>query len=268
MHQLKMMKAIAFATYKEWAAFRTHMWLSLFVGPIYFAVQYFIWSSIYSDGMNIQGMDINDMLKYYGISAIIGYLTFDFAQWNLQMLIHTGKYTSFLHRPISHIYFAFCQKIGHRTLAFFNEFLPVCIIFIFIFNVNLMPDNLIYGIITVLLSFVLQFFIHYLIGLSAFWLTRNNGIRGIFGLLSSICSGVIIPLSFMPLAIQKIMIFLPFQYAFYVPIKIFTGNYELAGVNISIPMLLCLQAVIVLIFAFLTKVVEKEGIKKYTGVGI
>lgn len=261
------MKAVAYATYKEWAAYRTHMWVSLFVGPVYFMVQFFIWTAVYQNEAGMPGMGLNDILRYYGISAIIGYLTFDFAEWNLQMLIHTGKYTSFLHRPVSHIYFAFCQKIGHRTLGFFNEFLPVCLLFYAIFHVNLLPENLLWGIITVSLSFIMTFLFHYAIGLSAFWLTRSNGLSSIINLIGSICSGALIPLAFFPMILQKLMVFLPFQYTIYVPVRIFMGDYGLAGTDVSVYGMLLMQALMVIFMWGVTVLVEKAGIKKYTGVG-
>lgn len=264
---LRSLKAIAFATYKEWAAYRTHMWVSLFVGPVYFGVQYFIWSSVYRTGSSIGGMVLNDTLRYYGISAVIGYLTFDFAEWNVQMLIHTGKYTSFLQRPVSHVYFALCQKVGHRTLGFVNEFLPVCFLFFFIFKINLLPSNIIYGVITILLSFILRFLINYSIGLSAFWLTRSGGVSGIFNLIGSVCSGSIVPLSFLPLGLQRVMMFLPFQYTTFVPVQIFIGQYRLGGISIPGPVLLLLQLASVLLMLCITLIIEKMGIKKYTGVG-
>lgn len=33
------MKAVAFVTYKEWAAYRSHVLVSLFVGPLFFLVR-------------------------------------------------------------------------------------------------------------------------------------------------------------------------------------------------------------------------------------
>ena len=44
---LKTLIAVATATYKEWAAYRSHMLISIFVGPIFFLVQYFIWGAVY-----------------------------------------------------------------------------------------------------------------------------------------------------------------------------------------------------------------------------
>ena len=39
---LKTLRAVAFVTWKEWAAYRSHMLLSLVVGPAFFLAQVFI----------------------------------------------------------------------------------------------------------------------------------------------------------------------------------------------------------------------------------
>ena len=49
-------RAVAFATYKEWSAYRTHSLVSVFVGPAYFIVQYFIWKAVYGDTPAIAGV--------------------------------------------------------------------------------------------------------------------------------------------------------------------------------------------------------------------
>jgi ABC-2 type transport system permease protein len=45
--QWEVMRAVSLVTYKEWAAYRTHSLVSVFVGPVYFVVQYFIWTAVY-----------------------------------------------------------------------------------------------------------------------------------------------------------------------------------------------------------------------------
>ena len=102
-------KAIAFVTYKEWSAYRTHSLVSVFVGPVYFIVQYFIWTAVYGESGSLAGMELSQMIRYFGASALIGYITMDFADWNLQMLIRTGKYLTFSLRPIHHRQFALYQ---------------------------------------------------------------------------------------------------------------------------------------------------------------
>ena len=91
-HKLSVCKAVAFVTYKEWAAYRTHSMVSIFVGPVYFIVQYFIWKAVYSNAgfgttETIAGLTFPSLVSYFAVTTLIGYLTMDFADWNLQMLI-------------------------------------------------------------------------------------------------------------------------------------------------------------------------------------
>ena len=136
---LKTLRAIAIATYKEWAAYRSHMLLSLVVGPAFFLAQVFIWKAVYTGKASLGGLSLQQMITYFGAASVIHYLTMDFADWNLQMLIRTGRFLTFALRPISHVYFALCQKVGHRTLGFLFEFIPVWLIFAVVFRIPLVP---------------------------------------------------------------------------------------------------------------------------------
>ena len=113
-HELEVLKAVAFVTYKEWSAYRTHSLVSVFVGPVYFIVQFFIWTAVYGDNGSLAGMELEQTIRYFGALALIGYLVMDFADWNLQMLIRTGKYLTFALRPIHHRFFALSQKIHFK----------------------------------------------------------------------------------------------------------------------------------------------------------
>lgn len=265
--QIDILKATALATYKEWAAYRSHMAVSIFVGPVAFLVQVFIWNAIYSTGNAISGLTLEQMLAYYGIATIINYLTYDSADWNLQMLIRTGKFITFMLRPVSHCYFAFCQKIGHRLLALWIEFIPIYLLFLFVFKINLIPANLLWSLISITLGFILMFLINYCIGITGFWLTKTEGLRRAFLILRDLCAGALVPLTLFPGFIQKILFFLPFQFITYVPIRVFIGSYELAGISLPIPYVVGMQAVAVIIMFLVYKLLWNLGIKRFTGVG-
>lgn len=260
-------RTVALVTYKEWAAYRSHMAVSLFVGPVFFLVQYFIWNAVYHTQGSIRGFTLHQMITYYGISAVISYVTFDFADWNLQMLIQTGKFTTFLLRPVTHIYFALAQKLGHRLLSLWVEFLPICLIFYFVFGVKLIPPYPFWAGISILLSFLMAFLMNYCIGITAFWLTRTQGVRRAFQVLKDICAGVLIPLTFFPESFQKLLFFLPFQYITYVPTKVFIGNYELGGISLTVPQIVGVQALAVTVMIVFTGALWTLGLKKFTGVG-
>ncbi len=267
MHQFRIWKAVAFVTNKEWAAYRTHSLVSVFVGPVYFVVQYFIWTSVYQGKGAINGMELSQMLTYFGANALIGYLTMDFADWNLQMLVRTGKFITFAMRPLHHRFFAFSQKCGHRVLGFCLEFVPCYILFVLLFDVDMMPKQIGWTVLSVALAFMMNFYINYTIGLTAFWLTQSSGIRQVFNVLTSIFSGAVIPLVFFPNWLQYASFFLPFQYISYVPAMVFTGRYELAGIVMSIPQIVLLQALGVLVMYCICEIFYRCSIKRFTGVG-
>lgn len=266
-HKLDILRAVAVVTYKEWSAYRTHSMVSIFVGPVYFIVQYFIWTAVYGDKTQINGMDLTQMIAYFGASTLIGYLTMDFADWNLQMLVRTGKFLTFALRPIHHRFFALSQKIGHRFLGLIFEFIPCYIIFTLLFRIPLIPKYIGWTVLSVTLAFLMTFYVHYIIGMTAFWFTQSSGIRRVFDLLSGVFSGVYIPLVFFPSVLQKLLFFLPFPYMSYVPVMVFTGEFILADIRMEIPVIVCIQGLAVIAAALLSEVVYRASMHRFNGVG-
>lgn len=267
LHLYSISRETAIVTYKEWSAYRSHALVSVFVGPVSFAVQYFIWHSIFTVKDTVNGLTLQQMLTYYAISSVLYYITFDFADWNLQMLIHSGKFLTFMLRPVSHRFFALSQKAGHRLLGFWVEFLPVYMIFLLVFRIRVTPEKPLWAVISVLLSFLMTFLTNYCIGITAFWLTRTGGLRMMFNLMKDIFAGSFIPLTFFPAEFQKLLFFLPFQYITYVPTRVFIGSYQLADMSISIPCIVGIQAIAVLLMWLISEILWRAAINKFSGVG-
>lgn len=265
--KIEVLKAVAFVTYKEWSAYRTHSMVSIFVGPVYFIVQYFIWTAVYQGRSEINGMELTQMITYFGATTLINYLIMDFADWNLQMLIRTGRFLTFALRPIHHRFFALSQKVGHRVLGFLVEFIPCFIIFSLLFKVNMIPKHIGWTILSIALAFLMNFYVHYILGMTAFWFVQSSGIRRVFDLLSGVFSGALIPLVFFPEVVQKVMFFLPFPYMSYVPAMVFTGNFHLAGIMLTLPRIVGIQAIAVGITMLISELIYKASIKHFTGVG-
>ncbi len=267
MQKLRVCKAVAFVTYKEWSAYRTHSLVSVFVGPVYFIVQYFIWTAVYGGNGNLGGMELTETIRYFGVSALIGYLTMDFADWNLQMLVRTGKFLTFTLRPLHHRFFALSQKLGHRVLGFFFEFLPCFLIFLFVFRIDIIPSEIGWTILSVALAFLMNFYVNYCLGMTAFYFVRANGIRVVYQLIDSIFAGALIPLSFFPDVIQRIMMFLPFQYTNYIPAMVWTGNASIGSLGLTIPEAVLCQGIAVAVTAVLSEIIYRLSIKRFTAVG-
>jgi len=267
MRAIRLMRAVSLATYKESSAFRSQMAISILTGPVFFLIQFFIWSAVFSVRDTVNGMTLDQILLYYGVVAMIGFLTFDFSDWELQDLVHSGKLVTFLLRPVSYRFYSISVKIGHRMLAFWIEVIPVYLIFYFLFGIKMVPHHLGWFIVSITLSFIMVFLVNFCIGMSSFWLMRAQGVRRMFLLLKDVSAGVFIPLSFFPEVLQKVLFFLPFQFIAYVPNQVFLGSYQLAGYSLSIPMIVGLQVVAVLIMWGVSEWLWRLGLNKFTGVG-
>jgi ABC-2 type transport system permease protein len=267
-HKLDVLLAVASSTYKEWAAYRTHSMVSIFVGPVYLLVQYFIWTAVYGDLHTLGGLDLAQMIRYFGASALIGYVTMDFADWNLQMLVRTGKFLTFTLRPIHHRFFALSQKFGHRVLGLVCEFIPCMLIFVLLFRIDMTPVNIPLTIVSVGLSFLVNFYVNYSIGLLGFWIVDASGIRNFIGILTSIFSGTLVPLTLFPEWAQHILLFNPLTYMGYAPTIIWTtGRFTLGGINLDGVSAVLIQAfAAVFMFAF-SEIFYRLSIRRFSGVG-
>jgi len=252
--------AVAVATFKEWSVYRTHTFVSVFVGPVYFAVQYFIWTAVYGSRPELAGMALDQLIRYFAATALIGYLTMDFADWNLSMLIRTGKFLTFALRPIHHRFFALSQKLGHRVLGFALEFIPCLLIFHFLFGVDMRPANLPWTFLSVALAFSINFHFNYIIGMASFWVVRTEGIRNVVSLIAKVFSGALIPLAFFPEWLRMVQFFLPFQYTVYVPAMVFTGSFT--------PWLVGYQAVAALVMYLVSELVYRRAMRRFCDVGM
>lgn len=266
-HKLEECKAVAFVTYKEWSAYRTHSLVSVFVGPVYFIVQYFIWKAVYGSEGSLAGLELSETIRYFGASALIGYLTMDFADWNLQMLIRTGKFLTFTLRPMHHRFFALSQKLGHRILGFFFEFLPCLLIFMLLFKVDILPERAGWTILSVALAFLMNFYVNYCLGMTAFFLVKASGIRVVYQLFAQIFSGALIPLNFFPEILQRVMIFLPFQYTNYIPAMVWTGSDRIGVLGLSVPQAVAAQAMATLLMLGFSEMLYRCSMKRFTAVG-
>ena len=258
---------IGFVTIKEYIVYRTHMMVSIFVGPVYFIVQYFIWTAVYAGTDTLAGIEYMQMIRYFGATSLLGYMIWDSADWNLSMLIRTGKFLTFALRPINHRFFAFSQKFGHRILGTLIEFLPCALIFVLLFKIDMRPAHTGWLILSIIFAFLMYFLVNYCLGLASFWIVESGGLRSFYSLVASVFSGMLIPLVFFPKPLQIIQFFLPFQYISYVPAMVFLGNYSLGGIEMPIPMIVAIQGAAVLAAYAGSIMLYNTAIKRFTAVG-
>jgi ABC-2 type transport system permease protein len=160
------------------------------------------------------------------------------------------------------------QKIGHRTLAFFLEFLPCGLLFTLIFGVDMRPAHIGWFALSLMLASLIHLYVSYCIGLFSFWLVQSDGLRSAFWLIGNgVFAGHLIPLVFFPMPLQIAQFFLPFQYMSYVPAMVFLGEYRLGGIEMSVPAIIGIQAVAAVVMYTISEIMYRTAMKKFTAVG-
>lgn len=252
--------------YKVGIVYRLHYFVSLFSVPVNVLIYYFLWKAIftYSGETIIRGYTLPEIVTYYVIAMLVGFITYsEVDEWMEFEVVH-GKLVSVLMNPIGYFAWMAYQTIGMNLFGIIVEIIPIMIIGLLI---GLQAPSLMYlgfFIISVAIAAALYHLFAYMTGLAAFWLKRIRGIRRSRRVIIAFLSGSLIPLTFFPAGVQKAFMYLPFSNMRFSPVQIYLGKFTITQTLIS---LLVGIVWIVILYQF-TKIIWKKAFKKFSGAGV
>ena len=112
-------------------------------------------------------------------------------------------------------------------------------------------------------GFLVNFFFGYSFGLLAFKITNMWGMSQIVQAIFQLLSGALIPLTFFPGLIQKLLDFLPFKSIIYAPCMMYLGKFSCNEIIFT----LGIQIIWVVILYFVSKLIWNALIKQLTILG-
>jgi len=252
--------------FKDAVAYRFHFYVTLITSPLQLLIYYFLWSSIfdYSGQEVIRGFTFGGIIAYYALNMIVAFFTWSHVDEWFEHAVRHGDLVNDLLRPFKLMYLFFFTLLGISSLAMIIEMVPFFLIAVFFFGLKIAP--LFYFttfIISMCLALLLNFFISYLVGMTAFWFKRISGLRRVRRALVVFLSGGMIPLTFFPIIFQKIFAYLPFQYVRFIPINIYLGTYP----YIKTLSLIGIQIFWILILYFIAELIWYKAFRKFAGAG-
>jgi ABC-2 type transport system permease protein len=136
--------------------------------------------------------------------------------------VRTGSLAVQLTRPMSYPMYKLALYMGERcTRLAANLIMGALICLILVGEIPITFDGVIYLILALPLSLVLDFLGNFLVGLGAFWLESTAGIMIIYSKLTLLLGGVLIPLDLFPAPYANIIKALPFAGMIYGPARQF-----------------------------------------------
>ncbi|GAX47553.1 ABC transporter permease [Pseudolactococcus reticulitermitis] len=230
-------------------------------------VTYFLWRAIYnaSSHATLNNFTFPEMSLYVFLSFYVGTFTSSNSSEVVGDEVKSGTIAMRLLKPISFSATYLYEEIGHKLVQIITISVPLLggILLFQILNAQALPFNLINFIlffISNLLAYLLNFYFNLCFGFSSFVLKNLWGANFMKNSIINFMSGTLIPLSFFPDIVSRILQFSPFASMIYTPVTIYLGQYTL-GVALE---LIALQLFWVLFFYGLSQLIWRVSIKHLT----
>lgn len=244
--------------------------------------QIFLWWAIYdvvSEGVSeggrpdgdIAGYKYGDMVAYY-LMVIISraFSSMPGLTSGIALQIRNGEIKKFLIQPVDMLGCLLMQRIAHKLVYYLIAALPFAFVFYMCgdFFEQGWPqgDVLIVFFASLILSFLLGFYLESCIGLIGFWFLEVTSLTFIYMLLNFLLSGHMFPLELLPsdpVNIRGLVEFLPFKYLAYFPAAVFLGKVQGPEMYQGLAVLVGW----VLFFVVLSRVLWWRGIRRYSAFG-
>ena len=254
-------------TWDEYATYRLNFILWRVRVIIRFFITYFLWASIYSTtGQNFFGYSREQMLTYVLSVYIVSNFVFATRTQEVGAEINEGKLTNYLLQPLGYFSWLWTRDISDKLLN------SLCTIFEVLFLILILKPPLfiqtntillVITLITFITAIIVYFCISLLLSFIGFWTSEVWATRFIFFILLDFLAGNFFPIDILPPVLAKTLLFTPFPYLFYFPVKIYLGQLTTNEISIGFLVLFCWTIILV------KSVVRvwKKGLRTYSAEG-
>lgn len=215
---------------KSSMAYKGAFYLFIIVGLFGSLIQYFLWMAIYKSSTSdtLGGFTQNEMVIYIFVNYITSSaVCVSLSKWVSEDVVK-GTVAMQLIKPIDYRISLIARAVGRMI------YIPGIFIWIGleIYKVTClhMPVVSLSTLLIYLLSMVMSFLIYVLFefcfGMFAFVTTYLFGMNMVKNALLDFLTGQLIPLSFLPLGLQRAFDFLPFSSMVYTPTMIYLEKYK------------------------------------------
>ncbi len=253
----------------ERLVYRGDFMLGTFMRFLPIVTQIFLWSAIFAaiSQEQIAGYSQGDFVAYYLLTMVSrAFSSMPGLASGIAGQIRKGEIKKFLIQPIDMIGFLFSQRVAHKLVYYTVATIPFAVVFWICrdyFPGWPSATTLAAFAASLVMSFLLGFFLEATIGMIGFWFLEVGSLLFVYMLFSFFCSGHMFPLDMLPGIWGQIVEFLPLKYLAYYPAAVFlekiTGAELVRG--------LLFQFAWVVFFAITCRVAFQRGLRRYSAYG-
>jgi ABC-2 type transport system permease protein len=231
--------------------------------------QIFLWFAVFqARGTSLlAGYSYEDFVAYYLLTMVArAFSSMPGLASGIAAQIRSGEIKKFLIQPIDLLGFLLLGRIAHKLAYYAVAALPFALVFFLcrgFFPGWPSATAWSAGILSLMLCFLLGYFLEACMGLVGFWWLEVSSLLFVYMLFSFFLSGHMFPLDMLPPPWRTLVELTPLQYLAYFPAAVLLGKIQ--GTELAIG--LCVEAGWVVFFAVLSRVLFHYGTRRYSAYG-
>ena len=259
---------------EERLVYRGDFWLGTLMRFLPIVTQIFLWSAVFagmkasgSGTTQIGGFSYYDIVAYYLLTTISrAFSSMPGLAGGIALQIRNGEIKKYLIQPIDLVGFLLLQRVAHKLVYYGIAIAPFALVFYLArsyFPGWPPADVMVAYVLSLILSFLLGYFLEATIGMIGFWFLEVSSLLFVYMLFNFFFSGHMFPLDMLPSPWKTVVQIIPLQYLAYFPSAVFLQKIQ--GAHLWFGLLL--QAAWVLFFIVTSRAVFWRGVKRYSGFG-
>jgi ABC-2 type transport system permease protein len=231
--------------------------------------QIFLWTAVFNAAGQgtIRGYNRDDIVAYYLLTMLArAFSSMPGLASGIAGQIRNGEIKKFMIQPIDLVGFLLLARVAHKMVYYFVAAAPFALVFFLCrgyFPGWPEPHVLAAFIASLLLGFLLGFFLEATIGMLGFWFLEVSSLLFVYMLFNFFFSGHMFPLDILPEPWLSVVDLLPLKYLAYFPAAVFLG--KVSGAELIQGLLMELGWVVFFIVA--CRLTMRSGFDRYSGYG-
>jgi ABC-2 type transport system permease protein len=216
----------------------------------------------------IVGFRFEDIVAYYLLTMVTrAFSSMPGLASGIALQIRNGEIKKFLIQPVDLLGFLLISRVAHKLAYYSVALAPFALVFYLCrgYFLDGWPEPAVVAafIASLIMAFLLGFFLEACIGLIGFWFLEVSSLLFVYMLLNFFLSGHMFPLDMLPAWGRAVVDVLPLQYLAYFPAAVFLG--KISGYDLV--MGLIYQALWLVTFIVLARWAFQRGVRRYSGFG-
>lgn len=209
-------------------AYRLRYFTGIITYFINVSVYYFIWSAIYSSSKTVAGYDLAQMVTYVAVGWIIRSFYFNNVDREMATEVLEGKIAQSLIRPVDTQWMYIAQTVGEACFRAVLFTVPIALVLVLFYPVRPPPSvsAAVLFLLSSILALVIFTLINFFVGTLALHIYSIVGVIRAKYFVVEFFSGLLIPLTFFPKSLQRVMFYLPFPYISFTPLQLYLGKEQ------------------------------------------